>query len=78
MIDKLIKTMRKKSNLTQKEVANSCNIAISTLSGYESKYREPTFDMIEKIATSCGYEIIFQNKKTKEILTSKNINREEI
>lgn len=78
MIGKLIRTMRKKANLSQKELSKMCNIAISTLSGYESGYREPTFEMIEKISKACGYEVLFKNIKNKETLTIKNINREEI
>lgn len=78
MIGKIIKTMRRKANITQSDLAKKCNIANTTLSGYESNYREPTFETIEKIANECGYEITFTNKNTKEVLSSKNIDRKEI
>ncbi len=78
MISKIIKTMRKKANLTQSKLSHLCNIANTTLSGYESNYREPTFETIEKIAKECGYEVQFKNKKTGEILTTQNIERKEI
>ena len=78
MINKILKTMRRKATLSQKELAKKCNIANTTLSGYESGYREPTFVIIEKIANECGYEILFKNKKNGEVLTTKNINRKEI
>ncbi len=78
MINKIIRTMRKKSKLTQKQLSKICNIANTTLSGYESGYREPSFDTLEKIAKECGYQIIFKNEATNEILTSKNIDRKEI
>lgn len=78
MINKILKTMRKKANLSQSKLANLCNIANTTLSGYENKYREPTFETIEKIANHCGYEILFKNKETGEILSSNNIKRKEI
>lgn len=78
MIGKILKTMRKKANITQIELSKSCNIANSTLSGYESNYREPTFEVIEEIADRCDYDIIFKNRKSGEILTSKNIDRKEI
>lgn len=77
MINKILKTMRKKANITQLEMAKKCNIANSTLSGYEVGYREPDFKTIEQIANICGYEIIFKNKKG-DILTTKNIARKEI
>ena len=78
MISKILKTMRHYSKLKQGEVAKKCNIANTTLSGYESGYREPTFETIEKIANICGYDICFINRKNKEILNTKNINRKEI
>lgn len=70
--------MRRKSELSQLDLAQKCNISNTTLSGYESNYREPTFSMIEKIANECGYEIMFINSKTNDTLNSKNINRKEI
>lgn len=78
MIHKIIRTMRKKANLTQGELSKRLNIANTTLSGYESNYREPTFDTIEKIANECGFKILFVNEKTEETLTSANIHRKEL
>ena len=70
--------MRRKANISQKELAKKCNIANTTLSGYESGYREPTFETIEKLANECGYEILFKHKANGDTLTSKNILRKEI
>lgn len=78
MIDKYLKTMRKRANLKQEDISRTCNIAKTTLSGYETNYRQPTFEVIEKIANACGYELIFRNRSTKEELTKDNIEREEI
>lgn len=78
MIYKYLRTMRRKSNLKQEDISKKCNIAKTTLSGYENNYRQPTFEVIQKIANSCGYEIIFRNINTKEELNSENIDREEI
>lgn len=78
MLSKIIKTMRKKAKLTQNDLAKLCNIANTTLSGYESNYREPSFETLEKIANECGYKIQFKNEKNDEILTTENINRKEI
>lgn len=78
MISKIITYLRKSKKYKQKELANKCNIAISTISGYETNYSQPTFEMIEKIANICDYEIIFRNIKTGEEISSKNIDRKEI
>ena len=77
MIFKIIKTMRIKANLTQSELANKCNIANTTLSGYETGYREPNFEMLNIIANQCGFEIRFVNKKN-DVLTLQNITRKEL
>ena len=77
MLYKFIKTMRKMAKLSQLELAKKCNIANSTLSGYETGYREPNFEMLNKIANECGFEITFINKEN-EILSSSNIDRKEI
>ena len=50
MIGKILKYIRKKNKLTQKQLASNLNIAQTTLSGYETKYSNPTFEVIEKIA----------------------------
>ena len=50
MIGKMLKIMRKEKGFTQKQLAKIINIAQTTLSGYETKYSNPTFEIIEKIA----------------------------
>ncbi len=78
MIGKILKYTRKEKKLTQKQLAQNLNIAQTTLSGYETKYSNPTFEEIEKIANICNYEIVFRNKDTKEEITTENINRKEL
>lgn len=75
MISDILKYLRKSKKLKQSEVASIANIAVSTISGYETNYSQPTFEMIEKIADICGYDIIFKNRKTEYEVTSKNIDR---
>jgi len=78
MIGKILKTMRLEQFNAQWKVAKENSMATTTLSGYESGYRQPTFEVIEKLANYYGYEIIFKNKKTGQELTSKNIERKEL
>ena len=75
MISDILKYLRKSKKLKQSEVASIANIAVSTISGCETNYSQPTFEMIEKIADICGYDIIFKNRKTEYEVTSKNIDR---
>ncbi|MEG1597440.1 MAG: helix-turn-helix transcriptional regulator [Bacilli bacterium] len=77
MIGRILRKMRKDSNLSQKQLAYMLKIDQTTLSGWERGYREPIFESIEEIAKLCGYEITFKSIKTKEELTTKNIFRKE-
>lgn len=79
MIGKILKTMRKQSNLSQEQIAKLVGFARNTISQYETSTLQPEFQTIEKIAEICGYEIIFKNKSNEELnLTTKNINRKEL
>lgn len=71
--------MRKEANLTQEELSSKVFLGRTTLSDYEREKTDINFETIEKIANECGYEVIFVNDKNKNrILTSKNIDREEL
>ena len=41
----------------------------------EGKLLGNRYEIIEKIANNCDYEIIFRNKITKEEISTKNIER---
>lgn len=78
MIGKILKTMRRKNNLSQEQIGKLTGFARNTISQYETETLQPEFKTIEKIAKECNYEIQFINLKTGEILTTKNIERKEI
>ena len=78
MIGKLLKIIRINNGLKQSELAEKLNIAQTTLSGYETSYSNPKFEIIEEFANNCDYEIIFRNKKTKEEITTDSIKRKDI
>lgn len=79
MIGKIIKTMRHEAGITQAELSKKTYIGRSTLSDYEREKTDINFENIEKIANACNYEVLFINKNDKKrILSSNNIDREEI
>ncbi len=78
MIGKILRTMRRKSNLSQEQIGKLTGYARNTISQYETETIQPAFSTIEKIANECGYEIYFKHITTGEILTTKNIDRKEI
>ena len=45
------------------------------ISQYENNNRQATFDVIEKIANYCEFEIVFRDTKSKEEYTLKDIDR---
>ena len=78
MVGSILKTMRRKNNLSQEQIGKLVGYTKNTISQYETESRQPDFATIEKIANECGYEILFYNKKLDETLTTQNINRKEI
>ena len=70
--------MRIKGGYKQKELAKELNIGQTTLSGYETEYSNPRFDMIEKIANQCHFDVVFIDRETKEQITTGNIRRKDI
>ena len=78
MIGKVLKHMRTSKKLSQKQLAQEIDSAQTTLSGWETGFRQPTFEIIEKIADVCGFEIIFKDKDTKEEFKANELERKDI
>ena len=78
MIGKVLKYMRIKKNWNQSQLAKKIESAQTTLSGWETGFRQPTFEMIEKIANVCGFEIIFKNIETQEEFKAQELKRKDI
>ena len=68
--------MRNKKNLKQSELSKLTNIPQNTISQYETGRIQPTYEIIEKIANSCGYKVEFIGKN--DAIDSENIERKEI
>lgn len=75
MIGKIIKYMRNQNNISQEKLSIMTNIGRTTISDYEREKTDINFENFLKIANICDYEILFKNKKTKEILKVKDIER---
>lgn len=78
MIGKILKAIRLSKGFNQTELAKKLNIAQTTLSGYETSYSNPRFEVIEQFAKKCGYEVVFRNKKDKTEITSESVKRLDI
>ena len=78
MIGRMLRLMRCSKGFKQSELAKKLNIAQTTLSGYETNYSNPDFDMIERFANLCNFEIIFRNVDSKEEFKLRNITRKDV
>lgn len=52
-----IRSLRKKSKLTQKELADKANISFRTIQNYENGLTPPSIKTIEKIASALGVSV---------------------
>lgn len=68
MIGERIKQMRTMAGFSQVGLSKNLGIAQNTLSCYETGYSMPNYDMVEKIATLCEFEIIFLDKNNEEMI----------
>ena len=68
MLGKRIKQMRIAAGFNQVTLAESLGIAQNTLSGYETDSSMPNYNMVEKIAAFCEFEIVFFDKNSAEAI----------
>ncbi len=54
---KRLKLLRKRSNLTQEQLAESTGLTIESISNIERGLFGPKFDNLEKIAAAIGVEV---------------------
>lgn len=78
MIGKLIRFMRKRNNFSQKQLADSLQIANCTLSHYEVESRSVSFCDMVRIAEACGFSIKFVDKKTNEVFELNDMKRKDV
>ena len=53
----ILKLLRKQNQLTQKEIAKQLGVSVQCYQGYETGYRQPTPDMLCKIADILGVSV---------------------
>mgnify|MGYP003348492796 FL=1 len=59
LIDKF-KSIRRESNLSQKDVSDGTGVALITIYTWESKQRQPTLSNFNAVLNKMGYEITIQ------------------
>ncbi|MCL2694727.1 MAG: helix-turn-helix domain-containing protein [Clostridiales bacterium] len=66
LLGKRIKQMRIAAGFSQAELAARLGIAQTTLSGYETGYSMPNYDVVERLAKICEFDVIFLDKNSAE------------
>ena len=67
-------TLRKKQGITQQELADAINISRSTIAGYEIEDKQPSYEVIAKIAKYFSVSTDFLlGIDDSEIITSKEL-----
>jgi transcriptional regulator with XRE-family HTH domain len=61
MIGKQLKELRKRKNITQKELAKVIGVTTGTISHYESRFKNPRYDNLVKISEYFNVTIDFLN-----------------
>lgn len=78
MIGKTIKYMRKEKKLKQSDLIKIINVGQSTLSDYENEKISIEYNLLEKIASICDYDIIFRNRITQKEFKPSDLERKDI
>jgi transcriptional regulator with XRE-family HTH domain len=78
MVGKCIKYLRKQNNYKQETLAKIIGLEKSSLSSYEIERRDITFKMMERLAKSCNYEIIFRSDVLNDEFKVTDINRKDV
>lgn len=66
---KRLKKIRKEAGITQKELADKIGVSRTTIAGYETEGKEPSYDNLIKIARAlnCSLDVLldYQNKENQ-------------
>lgn len=47
----IIRTLRQKAGMTQRELAEACGLGQSAIGNYEAGFRKPSFGVVAKVVT---------------------------
>ena len=78
MIGKLIRFMRKRNKLSQKQLADYLQIANCTLSHYEVESRGISFNDMVRIAEACNFSVRFVDNATNEVFELSDMKRKDV
>lgn len=67
MVGIILRNIRKLKKLKQSELADKLNVAINTISNYETEYSNITFEAAINFIHECNFDIQLINKEDNKI-----------
>ena len=67
MVGTILRNIRKIKKLKQKDIADKLNVAINTISNYETEYSNITFEVAINFIYECNFDIQLINKEDNKI-----------
>ena len=67
MVGTILRNIRKLKKLKQSELADKLNVAINTISNYETEYSNITFEVAINFIHECNFDIQLINKEDNKI-----------
>lgn len=67
MVGTILRNIRKIKKLKQKDIADKLNVAINTISNYETEYSNITFEVAINFIHECNFDIQLINKEDNKI-----------
>lgn len=67
MYGSFLRELRTSRGLTQAQLADTVGISQPNLSAYENDRRQPTFDVANRIAVACGYQLVADGGRHAEV-----------
>jgi len=67
MVGIILRNIRKLKKLKQSELADKLNVAINTISNYETEYSNITFEVAINFIHECNFDIQLINKEDNKI-----------
>ena len=67
MVGTILRNIRKIKKLKQKDIADKLNVALNTISNYETEYSNITFEVAINFIYECNFDIQLINKEDNKI-----------
>ena len=67
MVGTILRNIRKIKKLKQKDIADKLNVALNTISNYETEYSNITFEVAINFIHECNFDIQLINKEDNKI-----------